>query len=131
VNRSAGRKPLADAELPALRRDPDPEALAVNAVGRDELYLIPVGDDLRVAAARVGDSVQIAVQDNGPGIAAEVAGRLFEPFVTSKPVGQGTGLGLALCREYVLSFGGQLALEPIVGAGARFSILLPMTPIGS
>jgi signal transduction histidine kinase len=86
---------------------------------------------VRIAAARVGDAVQIAVQDNGPGIAAEVAGRLFEPFITSKPIGKGTGLGLALCREYVLSFGGQLALEPIVGAGARFSILLPMTPIGS
>jgi C4-dicarboxylate-specific signal transduction histidine kinase len=77
-----------------------------------------------VAAQRVDTSVQIVVQDNGPGIAAEVAAHLFEPFVTSKPIGKGTGLGLALSREYVASFGGKLELQP-TGAGARFSILLP------
>jgi C4-dicarboxylate-specific signal transduction histidine kinase len=81
-----------------------------------------------VAAERVGDSIQIAVQDNGPGISAEVASRLFEPFVTSKPIGKGTGLGLALSREYVSSFGGKLELQP-TGAGARFSILLPAAPM--
>jgi C4-dicarboxylate-specific signal transduction histidine kinase len=81
-----------------------------------------------VAAERIGGSIQIAVQDNGPGISAEVAERLFEPFVTSKPVGKGTGLGLALSREYVTSFGGVLELQPIAGAGARFSILLPAEP---
>ncbi|HEY0991418.1 MAG TPA: ATP-binding protein [Kofleriaceae bacterium] len=80
---------------------------------------------VRVAAERVGDAVQIAVEDNGPGISAEVAARLFEPFVTSKPIGKGTGLGLSLSREYVMSFGGKLELEPTAGIGARFSILLP------
>jgi signal transduction histidine kinase len=81
-----------------------------------------------VAAERVGDAVEIAVQDNGPGIPAEVAARLFEPFVTSKSIGMGTGLGLALSREYVTSFGGQLELQPIVEPGTRFSILLPLPP---
>jgi C4-dicarboxylate-specific signal transduction histidine kinase len=80
---------------------------------------------VRVAAERVGDAVQIAVEDNGPGISAEVAARLFEPFVTSKPIGKGTGLGLSLSREYVMSFGGKLELAPTAGTGARFSILLP------
>jgi signal transduction histidine kinase len=78
-----------------------------------------------VAAERVGDSVQIAVQDNGPGISAEVAARLFEPFITSKPIGKGTGLGLSLSREYVTSFGGKLELDPTPATGARFSIVLP------
>jgi signal transduction histidine kinase len=77
-----------------------------------------------VAAERAGDSVEIAVQDNGPGISNEVKARLFEPFVTSKPIGKGTGLGLALSREYVMSFGGTLVLQPIE-RGARFSIVLP------
>jgi signal transduction histidine kinase len=77
-----------------------------------------------VAAERAGHSVAIAVQDNGPGISDEVKARLFEPFVTSKPIGKGTGLGLALSREYVMSFGGTLELEPI-DRGARFSIVLP------
>jgi signal transduction histidine kinase len=77
-----------------------------------------------IAAGRVGDAVQIAVQDNGPGISDEVAGRLFEAFVTTKPIGKGTGLGLALSREYVTSFGGTLELQP-VAHGARFAIVLP------
>jgi C4-dicarboxylate-specific signal transduction histidine kinase len=79
---------------------------------------------VRIAAARAGTSVEIAVEDNG--IAAAVAPRLFEPFVTSKPIGKGTGLGLALSREYVASFGGTLELQPTPGAGARFAIVLPM-----
>jgi signal transduction histidine kinase len=78
-----------------------------------------------IAARRLDGQIQIAVQDNGPGISADVAAHLFEPFVTSKPIGKGTGLGLALSREYVMSFGGKLELQPS-GAGARFSILLPL-----
>ncbi|HEY0990726.1 MAG TPA: ATP-binding protein [Kofleriaceae bacterium] len=81
---------------------------------------------LLVAAERAGDSVEVAVQDNGPGISPEVRAHLFEPFVTSKPIGKGTGLGLALSREYVVSFGGTLELAPSEG-GARFSIVLPLT----
>jgi len=81
-----------------------------------------------VAAERIGDSVQIAVQDNGPGVTADVAARLFEPFITSKPIEKGTGLGLALSREYVASFGGKLEFQPVAGVGARFSILLPAAP---
>jgi C4-dicarboxylate-specific signal transduction histidine kinase len=80
-----------------------------------------------VTAEHAGDAVQIAVQDNGPGISGEVAARLFEPFVTSKPFEKGTGLGLALSREYVTSFGGTLELEPIAGPGARFAIQLTTT----
>jgi C4-dicarboxylate-specific signal transduction histidine kinase len=82
-----------------------------------------------VSAKRVEDGVQIAVQDNGPGIPADVAAHLFEPFVTSKPVGKGTGLGLALSREYVASFGGRLELQSSPDGGARFSILLPLPAV--
>jgi C4-dicarboxylate-specific signal transduction histidine kinase len=81
-----------------------------------------------VAAERVEDSIQIVVQDNGPGISAEVAAHLFEPFVTGKPIDKGSGLGLALSREYVVSFGGRLELQP-TGVGARFSILLPAASV--
>jgi two-component system, NtrC family, sensor kinase len=81
-----------------------------------------------VAAERADGSIQIVVQDNGPGVSADVAAHLFEPFVTSKAIGKGTGLGLALSREYVVSFGGTLELQP-TGAGARFSIQLPVAAL--
>ncbi|HET7503718.1 MAG TPA: ATP-binding protein [Kofleriaceae bacterium] len=81
-----------------------------------------------VATERVGDAIQIVVQDNGPGVPRDVAARLFEPFMTTKPVGKGTGLGLALSREYVASFGGQIELQPSAGTGARFAIALPAAP---
>jgi signal transduction histidine kinase len=78
-----------------------------------------------VRAARTADQrVRIEVEDDGPGIAAEVRGRLFEPFVTTKPVGEGTGLGLAVCRGLVEAVGGTIALEPSP-RGALFVVELP------
>jgi signal transduction histidine kinase len=69
--------------------------------------------------------VRIEIEDNGPGVAPEVQGRLFEPFVTTKPTGEGTGLGLAVCRGLVESAGGTIAIDPAFQGGARFVIELP------
>jgi signal transduction histidine kinase len=70
--------------------------------------------------------VALVVEDNGPGIALEVAQTLFEPFVTTKDVGKGTGLGLAVCRGLVEGCGGSISAEPREGGGARFEIRLPV-----
>ena len=77
---------------------------------------------IRVASAPQG--VRIEIEDNGPGVSADVAGNLFEPFVTTKPTGM--GLGLALSRELIGAHGGTVRWEQI-GAhnGARFVIELP------
>jgi signal transduction histidine kinase len=81
-----------------------------------------------VRAARAGEGrVRVEVEDDGPGIAPEVRDRLFEPFVTTKPVGEGTGLGLAVCRGLVEAVGGTIGLEG-VAPGARFVIELPAGP---
>ena len=80
---------------------------------------------IAVYAARRDASVTIAVEDNGPGVAAEVLSRLFEPFVTTKGIGQGTGLGLAVCRGLVESAGGTISVEPGNMGGARLIINLP------
>jgi C4-dicarboxylate-specific signal transduction histidine kinase len=77
----------------------------------------------RVRAA--GGRVRVEIEDNGPGIPPEVEGRLFEPFVTTKPTGEGTGLGLAVCRGLVESAGGTIVVDPSYEAGARFVIELP------
>ena len=81
-----------------------------------------------VRARTQGDRVRIDVEDDGPGIAAEVRDQLFEPFVTTKDVGEGTGLGLAVCRGLVESAGGEVSLDPGYVGGARFTVLLPSAP---
>ncbi len=85
-------------------------------------------DDGRVTlrARRVGSTrVQIEVEDNGPGIALDVREQIFEPFVTTKSIGEGTGLGLAVCRGLVESAGGEIGLDGGYEGGARFFVLLP------
>lgn len=67
----------------------------------------------------------IEVEDNGPGMTADVQSAIFEPFFTTKAPGQGTGLGLSICRSIVQSFGGEIAVESELGKGTRFSVRLP------
>lgn len=83
------------------------------------------GGHVVVRARSVGHSVELSVEDDGPGVAEEVRERLFEPFVTTKEVGKGTGLGLAVCRGLVEAVGGSIALDERHQPGARFVITLP------
>jgi signal transduction histidine kinase len=84
------------------------------------------GGRVVVRAARRGeDRVGIEVEDNGGGIAPEVRDSLFEPFVSTKGVGEGTGLGLAVCRGLVEAVGGTISAEGGAGGGARFVVDLP------
>jgi signal transduction histidine kinase len=79
-------------------------------------------------AHRNGGSVQIVVEDDGPGIDPSFRERLFEPFATTKEVGKGTGLGLAVCRGLVESARGSIRFDESFGPGARFVVELPIAP---
>jgi len=84
----------------------------------------------RAAARRAGnlspgDYVCLSVSDTGEGISDEVREHLFEPFYTTKDVGQGTGLGLAACYGIVKQAGGGIVVESAPGEGATFSIYVP------
>lgn len=83
------------------------------------------GGSIRVAAQRNAGGVRLLVEDDGPGVDPRVKAQLFEPFVTTKEVGKGTGLGLAVCRGLVESAGGSISLDPTFGRGARFIVDLP------
>jgi CheY-like chemotaxis protein len=69
--------------------------------------------------------VRVAVADTGPGIPADVLPRIFEPFFSTKAVGQGTGLGLSICYSIVQSHGGRLTADSRPGLGATFVVDLP------
>ena len=72
-----------------------------------------------------GDYVEIAVQDTGTGMAPEVLRRAFEPFYTTKPIGQGTGLGLSMVYGFAQQSKGHLAIDSTVGAGTTVRLYLP------
>ncbi len=73
------------------------------------------------------NAVWIEIQDTGKGMSAETQKRIFEPFYTTKPVGQGTGLGLSICWEIVERHGGSLEVQSSLGHGSCFRITLPTT----
>jgi signal transduction histidine kinase len=84
------------------------------------------GGEIVVRALRGAPGrLEIEVEDNGPGIAPEIEARLFEPFATTKDVGKGTGLGLAVCRGLVEAAGGSIRVLRGGDGGARFVLELP------
>ncbi|OIP38371.1 MAG: hypothetical protein AUK47_12040 [Deltaproteobacteria bacterium CG2_30_63_29] len=85
-----------------------PGALSSEHVARDERY------------------VMLVVADNGEGINAKVAARMFEPFFTTRALGEGTGLGLSLCYGIVNQAKGHIFAESKLGEGTRFYVLLPI-----
>src|SRR6266700_3396269 len=79
-----------------------------------------------IAARRVRDSIAVSVKDSGPGMTEELAAHVFEPFFTTKREGEGTGLGLSICQGIMKEHGGHIALDTRPGAGATFTLELPI-----
>ena len=73
------------------------------------------------------DRVLIEVADTGCGIPANLQERVFQPFFTTKPIGEGTGLGLSICLGIVTALGGEVTFESEVGRGTTFRVILPTT----
>jgi signal transduction histidine kinase len=83
---------------------------------------------IEVRASQDGDDagqVTLEIADNGPGIPADHLESVFEPFYTTKPSGEGTGLGLAVVRSIIEEHGGSITAENGAGGGALFRVSLP------
>jgi signal transduction histidine kinase/ActR/RegA family two-component response regulator len=79
------------------------------------------------AGYQPGDTeIKVVVWDNGPGIPANIIGEIFKPFFTTKPVGEGTGLGLHICRQVAERVGGTITVKSIPNEGTRFTVTLPI-----
>jgi signal transduction histidine kinase len=94
---------------------------------------MPDGGELQLTARETvlpndgsTSALGVVVQDTGIGITPELQGRVFEPFLTTKPEGRGSGLGLSICLGLVRSHGGMIALESEPGRGTRVSVWLPL-----
>jgi two-component system, NtrC family, sensor kinase len=79
-----------------------------------------------VSTKSLGNRIEISVKDNGNGIPDEIKNKIFQPFFTTKPTGQGTGLGLSLAYDIVKAHGGELRVETKEGEGSEFVIQLPI-----
>ncbi len=79
-----------------------------------------------VSTKKVGDKVLISVKDNGPGIPQKILDKIFQPFFTTKPTGQGTGLGLSLSYDIVKAHGGEIKVTTKENEGTEFIIQLPV-----
>ena len=79
-----------------------------------------------VSTKKEGNKLEIKVTDNGNGIPKEVLDKIFQPFFTTKPTGQGTGLGLSLSYDIVKAHGGELKVETKENEGTEFKVILPV-----
>ncbi len=79
-----------------------------------------------VSTQKKGNNVLISVKDNGPGIPPNIIDKIFQPFFTTKPTGQGTGLGLSLSYDIVKAHGGEIKVETKEADYAEFVIVLPI-----
>jgi signal transduction histidine kinase len=80
-----------------------------------------------VSTKKIDDKISISVKDNGIGMPQKVVDKIFQPFFTTKPTGQGTGLGLSLSYDIIKAHGGEIKVETKEGEGTEFIIQLPIT----
>ncbi len=93
-----------------------------SSAGQSENYEPTVS----VSTKRISNKVEIIVKDNGNGIPQNIVDKIFQPFFTTKPAGQGTGLGLSLSYDIIKAHGGEIKVETKEGDGTTFIIQLPL-----
>jgi len=128
------------AALPAVLADPGRLELALLILVVNARQATPPGGTVTIATGladlgavragvpgdvRPGRYVELTVSDTGTGMSPDVAARIFEPFYTTKPPGQGTGLGLSAVQEVVQQAGGAIRVDSAEGAGTVFHVYLP------
>jgi two-component system, NtrC family, sensor kinase len=116
-------------ELPAVTADETQLELAVLNLITNALDAMPDGGTLTLAASSSDSTVRIEVTDTGTGIPPDILPHIFQPWVTTKSVGQGTGLGLSITRDVVNRLGGTVTASSQPGQGSTFVITLPATPV--
>jgi two-component system, NtrC family, sensor kinase len=115
------------ADLPNVYCDAGQIEQVLLALSMNAIDAMPHGGNLWLKSAKLSDNeIQLTVRDDGMGIPADVIPQLFEPFMTTKEVGKGVGLGLAISKGIVDRHGGKIEVDSQAGRGTTFRITLPM-----
>ena len=107
---------------PVIVSDGDRVLQIVDNLLSNAFRATPDGGRIKLELQQANGTVQVAIEDNGPGIPDEQRERLCRPFVSG---GGGTGLGLAIAKELSGALGGRIELQSQVGRGSRFELVLP------
>jgi len=113
-------------ELGEISGDAAQLEIALLSLITNAIDAMPNGGSLRVRGSIVAGMVHLEISDTGHGIPPDLMPRLFDPWVTTKPEGRGTGLGLGIVREVIHTHGGRVTARSAPGAGATFVIELPL-----
>lgn len=115
----------------ALNCDPQKICVILDNLLSNAIKFSPSGAQIDIAISQTGESVQIDIADQGPGIDEADQGRIFEPFYQGRKIpdnlhARGTGLGLSIAREYAAAHSGNIELVRQEAIGARFRLVLPV-----
>jgi signal transduction histidine kinase/ligand-binding sensor domain-containing protein len=105
----------------ADKKKQNPEGLAAGASAKEAYEPI-----VSVSTKKLNKKIEIQIKDNGNGIPLKVKDKIFQPFFTTKPTGEGTGLGLSLSYDMIKAHGGELKVESMEGEGSTFIVKLPV-----
>lgn len=112
--------------LPLVNADEGQLQQAIIALATNAIDAMPDGGTLTFRTFSEHGRVVIEIQDTGIGIAPEDVSKIFEPFYTTKEIGKGTGLGLAVCYGIITEHEGRLSVRSALGAGTTFTVFLPI-----
>jgi len=98
---------------------------SVDVLGKDGMIWISCREIIREDKDKEGREVEILIEDNGPGIPADIKDKIFDPFFTTKDVGHGSGLGLYIVHDIIDMHGGSIRVETREGQGTTFIVWLP------
>ena len=108
-----------------LVADPVQLELALLNLISNSVDAMTSGGKLTVRLTQMDDRLRLEVEDTGSGVPTELLPQIFDPWVTTKPQGKGSGLGLSIARQVVSSHGGTIRVDNRPGTGAVFTIDLP------